>query len=72
MLSGLAPLNPKLSLPSELQKAILEVSVWGEICQLFSTTLHQHQEKKKKHYRLRAWENGTEAADMDGLFPTDL
>lgn len=71
MLSGLAPLNPKLSLPSELQKAILEVSVWGEICQLFSTTLHQHQ-KKKKHYRLRASGNGTQAADMDLLFLTDL
>lgn len=45
--------------------------MWGEICQLFSTTLHQ-QQKKKKHYRLRASGNGTEAADMDVLSLTDL
>lgn len=69
MLSGLAPLNPKLSLHSELQKAILEVSVWGEICQLFSSTLHQHEKKKRS---IIGCENGTEAADMDVLFPTDL
>lgn len=46
-MSCLTP-RPKLSLPSYWQKAILEVSMWGEICQLFSTTLHQSKKKKEK------------------------
>lgn len=44
----LTPLKWTLCLPSYWQKAILEVSMWGEICQLFSTTLHQRSTKKKK------------------------
>lgn len=51
----------------------MEVSVWGEICQLFSATLHQHKKKKKKkQYRLPALETVTETVDMDVPFSTDL
>lgn len=45
--SCLILLNPSLSLPSRWDKAILEVSVWGEICQLFSNTLHHNPEKRE-------------------------
>lgn len=54
----LAPLKPKLSLRSYWQKAILEVSVWGEICQLFSTMLHNSRKKRESNIACQLWELG--------------
>lgn len=47
--------------------------MWGEICQLFSSALHQHRERKKKETRQhRLVETGTEIVDMDALLWADL
>lgn len=57
-MSCLTWLKPKLSLPSYWQKAILEVSMWGEICQLFSTTLHQSKKKRESTIGCLLWGPG--------------
>ena len=56
--SFLTPLKSKLSLPSHWQKAILEVSMWGEICQLFSTTLHHRRKKRESSIGCLLWGRG--------------
>ncbi len=56
-MSCLTP-RPKLSLPSYWQKAILEVSMWGEICQLFSSTLHQSKKKRESAIGCLLWGRG--------------
>lgn len=47
----------------------MEVSVWGEICQLFSTTLRQHKKKKNRRrgIGLPALETVRDTVDMDVL-----